>query len=294
VSTQLALRLPTRRSKSRTGSWARCKYYQPHRGNAFSDRSGPSPPSVASRSTSSTPRPTPACRRPRRKLAHIDQPVVRWPRRRGLDGVAVIEQGDIWLGALSRREARPYLVVTHGNEAIDGLEAVVAAPVTSTRRGLPSELDLGPAEGLRRDCVANFDNLGTVRKAYLTHQLGMSRTVGGTRSAPLSAPPSTVDARWQSALCGVDPHRPASRSDQPSRRSRTRPELGRSSPGTRKIPAQMTDPRIGYTSLREITLRHSVSSAPSKMESTRASTNRRLTANSSRSPCHHGSAWPRE
>ena len=83
----------------------------------------------------------------------------------------MIEQGDIWLGALPDEKPRPYLVVTR-QRAIDGLDAVVAAPVTSTRRGLPSELDLGPAEGLRRECVANFDNLGTVRKAYLTHQLG--------------------------------------------------------------------------------------------------------------------------
>mgnify|MGYP003379334525 CR=1 FL=1 len=83
----------------------------------------------------------------------------------------MIEQGDIWLGALPDEKPRPYLVVTR-QRAIDGLDAVVAAPVTSTRPGLPSELDLGPAEGLRRECVANFDNLGTVRKAYLTHQLG--------------------------------------------------------------------------------------------------------------------------
>ena len=83
----------------------------------------------------------------------------------------MIEQGDIWLGALPDEKPRPYLVVTR-QRAIDGLDAVIAAPVTSTRRGLPSELDLGPAEGLRRECVANFDNLGTVRKAYLTHQLG--------------------------------------------------------------------------------------------------------------------------
>lgn len=83
----------------------------------------------------------------------------------------MINQGDIWLGALPDEKPRPYLVVTR-QRAIGGLDAVVAAPVTSTRRGLPSEIELGPADGLRRECVANFDNLGTVRKAYLTHRLG--------------------------------------------------------------------------------------------------------------------------
>lgn len=83
----------------------------------------------------------------------------------------MISQGDIWLGALPDEKPRPYLVVTR-QRAIDGLEAVVVAPVTTTRRGLPSEVDLGAADGLRRECVASFDNLGTVRKAYLTHQLG--------------------------------------------------------------------------------------------------------------------------
>jgi len=85
--------------------------------------------------------------------------------------VAVINQGDIWLGALPDEKPRPYLVVTR-QRAIGGLDAVVAAPVTTTRRGLPSELDLGSADGLRRACVVSFDNLGTVRKAYLTHLLG--------------------------------------------------------------------------------------------------------------------------
>ena len=85
--------------------------------------------------------------------------------------MAVITQGDIWLGALPHEKPRPYLVLTR-QRAIDGLAAIVVAPVTTTRRGLPSEVGLGPADGLRRECVANFDNLGTLRKSYLTHHMG--------------------------------------------------------------------------------------------------------------------------
>jgi mRNA interferase MazF len=39
--------------------------------------------------------------------------------------------------------------------------------VTSTIRELPTEVLLGPAHGLARECVVNCDNLFTVPKAVL-------------------------------------------------------------------------------------------------------------------------------
>jgi len=86
--------------------------------------------------------------------------------------VALISQGEIWLGELPNEKPRPYLVLTR-QQAIHGLRTVVVAPVTSTRRGLVSELPLGHADGLRRECVATFDNLAALPKAAFTQQMGM-------------------------------------------------------------------------------------------------------------------------
>jgi len=55
--------------------------------------------------------------------------------------------------------------------AIPVLNSVLAAPVTRTIRGIPTELPLGPDDGMPTDCVASFDNLRTVPKAYLVDQI---------------------------------------------------------------------------------------------------------------------------
>jgi mRNA interferase MazF len=56
--------------------------------------------------------------------------------------------------------------------AIAVLSQVVVAPVTSTIRGLPTEVPLGPAQGLARDCVINCDNLFTIPKQALGRRRG--------------------------------------------------------------------------------------------------------------------------
>ncbi len=86
--------------------------------------------------------------------------------------MAVIAQGEIWLGELPNEKPRPYLVLTR-QQAIHGLRTVVVAPVTTTRRGIISEVPLGSVDGLRRDCVATFDNLAALPKSAFTQQLGM-------------------------------------------------------------------------------------------------------------------------
>ena len=55
--------------------------------------------------------------------------------------------------------------------AIPILNSVLAAPVTRTIRSIPTELPLGPDDGMPTDCVASFDNLRVVPKAYLVDQI---------------------------------------------------------------------------------------------------------------------------
>ena len=85
--------------------------------------------------------------------------------------MAVIAQGEIWWGEPPDEKARPYLVLTR-QRAIEGLLSVSVAPVTSRARGLPSEISLGSADGVPRDCVATFDNIRSIRKSMLTKQAG--------------------------------------------------------------------------------------------------------------------------
>lgn len=88
-----------------------------------------------------------------------------------------LERGEIRLCRLpSPDKERPVLVLTRGS-AIEYLSRVTVAPITSTIRGVPSEVRLGVEDGLRGPCVVNLHNLVTVDQKAL-----------GRRVAWLSAP----------------------------------------------------------------------------------------------------------
>lgn len=53
------------------------------------------------------------------------------------------------------------------------LTAVLVAPATRTVRGIPSEVRLGPQDGMPADCALTFDNLATVPKALLTERIAV-------------------------------------------------------------------------------------------------------------------------
>jgi mRNA interferase MazF len=84
--------------------------------------------------------------------------------------VATPVQGDVFWYE-SEDDRRPVLVVTR-SQAIPVLEWLVVAPVTSRIRNIQTEIRLGPANGMRNECVAVFDTLRNVRKAHLTELLG--------------------------------------------------------------------------------------------------------------------------
>jgi mRNA interferase MazF len=79
-------------------------------------------------------------------------------------------QGEIWW-ADAEDKRRPVLVVTR-NEAIPVVTWLVVAPVTRTVREIPTEIALGPDEGLPERCAATFDNLQPIRRSFLTHRVG--------------------------------------------------------------------------------------------------------------------------
>ena len=76
------------------------------------------------------------------------------------------ERGQVWWGEVEHLGRRPFLVMSRP-AAIPVLNSVLAAPVTRTVRGIPTELPLGPDDGMRTECAASFDNLRVVPKANL-------------------------------------------------------------------------------------------------------------------------------
>ena len=71
---------------------------------------------------------------------------------------------------------RPVVVLTR-NVAIPLLRSVVVAPITTRVRGIPTEVPLGPDDGMPRDCAATLDNPTlTARSTLVRRQTTLSRT----------------------------------------------------------------------------------------------------------------------
>ena len=81
-----------------------------------------------------------------------------------------MNRGDVYDAALPAG-SHPAVIVTR-DRAVPFLRNVCVATVTSTIRGLPTEVPLGPAHGLARECVVNCDNLFTVPKRALARRRG--------------------------------------------------------------------------------------------------------------------------
>lgn len=78
-----------------------------------------------------------------------------------------LERGEVRLCRfLSPDKERPVLVLTRGS-AIEYLSRVTVAPITSTVRGVPSEVPLGIEDGMRGPCAVNLHNLVTVDRKKL-------------------------------------------------------------------------------------------------------------------------------
>ncbi len=78
-------------------------------------------------------------------------------------------RGEIWLAELDKR--RPVVVLTR-DPLGRILHSVIVGPVTSTIRGLSTEVELGAADGVRQRSVVNLDNLQLLARARLVRKVG--------------------------------------------------------------------------------------------------------------------------
>lgn len=80
-------------------------------------------------------------------------------------------RGDVWFAQVPGDKPRPVLVLTR--EPMGRLlHSVICAPITSTIRGLATEVELGSEAGLLQDSVANFDNTLLLDRVRLVRRLG--------------------------------------------------------------------------------------------------------------------------
>ena len=68
-------------------------------------------------------------------------------------------------------KARPVVVLTR-EIALGRLNNVTVAPITSTVRGIATEVPVGADNGLDHDCVVSVDNIVTIRVDQLGRQVG--------------------------------------------------------------------------------------------------------------------------
>jgi mRNA interferase MazF len=81
-------------------------------------------------------------------------------------------RGEVWLAELDK--VRPVVVMTRDPIA-RLLNAVLVAPVTSTVRGVSTEVVVGAEDGIARPSVANVDNLQLVARDRLVRKVGRAR-----------------------------------------------------------------------------------------------------------------------
>jgi mRNA interferase MazF len=85
---------------------------------------------------------------------------------------AVVRRGEVWLADLDK--TRPVIVLTR-DPLGRLLHSVIVAPVTSTIRGLSTEVPLGCCDGIRHPSVANLDTIQLLSRARFRRRIGRAQ-----------------------------------------------------------------------------------------------------------------------
>ncbi len=85
---------------------------------------------------------------------------------------ATVRRGEVWLADLDK--TRPVIVLTR-DPLGRLLHSVIFAPVTSTIRGLSTEVPLGHDDGIRHPSVANLDNVQLLSRDRFRRRIGRAQ-----------------------------------------------------------------------------------------------------------------------
>ena len=78
-----------------------------------------------------------------------------------------MRRGEVWWANLPPPIGRRPVVLLSRDGAYDRRTLAIAAPVTTRIRSIPSEVTLGPEDGLQLRSVVNLDTLMTIRLSAL-------------------------------------------------------------------------------------------------------------------------------
>ena len=84
-----------------------------------------------------------------------------------------MRRGEIWWANLPAPAGPRPVVLISRDAAYERRRSVTIAPVTTTIRGLPVEVALGPEDGVTRQSVVNADDITTIRKAILARRIAV-------------------------------------------------------------------------------------------------------------------------
>ncbi len=84
-----------------------------------------------------------------------------------------MRRGEVWSAELPPPVGRRPVVLLSREEAYAVRSLITVAPVTTRTRGIRSEVQLGPEQGLPKPCVANLDTIATIPKAALRDRISL-------------------------------------------------------------------------------------------------------------------------
>lgn len=86
-----------------------------------------------------------------------------------------MRRGEVWWAEFPPPAGLRPVVLLSRDEAYTVRSLVIVCPVTTRIRGIPSEVPLGPDDGLVRDSVANLDVITTIAKTSLRERIAALR-----------------------------------------------------------------------------------------------------------------------
>ena len=81
-----------------------------------------------------------------------------------------MRRGEVWWVEDPDAGRRPHLVLTR-DTAIPVLTQLIAVPATRRVRGVPTEVGLGPDDGMPDACILSLDNATLVPKAFFRDRI---------------------------------------------------------------------------------------------------------------------------
>ena len=82
-----------------------------------------------------------------------------------------MRRGEVWWANLAGPAGRRPVVLLSRDATYETRAQVTVAPVTRTIRNIAAEVPLGPEDGLDMKCVANLDDIITIRKSTVQERI---------------------------------------------------------------------------------------------------------------------------